>query len=327
MTTPAQEWTTVPSAVGELRAIIHVPDTPRPLPGLVLVDGSGDGACDGWGEWPARLTGCGAVVLTHDKPGCGGSPGHWTEQTFTDRARESLAALTVLRGHPAVRGRPVGLLGGSQGGWVALLAASLQEAPVDFVVSVSGPGVSPAVQERARIEAELRAAGTSPEDLAEAMDWIDERTRRLAAGESVTEVLADQVRLADRGWHATGTQHYDDPAILSFIAGILDFDPIQVLPRVPCPVLALFGAADSVIPVPASVAAFATHLPDLPGSPSGIAVFPEADHGLFTADPDPSVPRTEQLAAGFLPMVAGFLARIDGERRTTQPRPAESAAT
>ena len=47
--------------------------------------------------------------------------------------------------------------------------------------------------------------------------------------------------------------------------------------------------------------------PRLPGDPHGIAVFPGADHGLFTADPDPAVPRTEQLAPGFLPMVAGFL--------------------
>jgi hypothetical protein len=55
-------------------------------------------------------------------------------------------------------------------------------------------------------------------------------------------------------------------------------------------------------------AAFAAHLPPLPGDPHGIAVFPGADHGLFVADPDPAVPRTDQLAPGYLDMVAGFLA-------------------
>lgn len=299
-------WTTVPTAAGDLRAIIHVPDRPGPLPGLVLVDGSGDGACDGWGEWPARLTNLGAVVLTHDKPGCGGSPGHWTEQSFADRARESLAATEVLRAHPATRDRPVGMLGGSQGGWVALLAAALRPDAVDFVVSVSGPGVSPAVQERHRIESDLRAEGTNPAALAEAMAWIDERTRRLTAGEPVEAVLTDQERLVGRSWYATATRYFDNPVILGFLARILDFEPAEVLPRVRCPVLAFFGGADPVVPVPDSVTAFATHLR---GPAHGIAVFPGADHGLYTAEPDPEIPRGDQLAAGFLPMLSEFLAR------------------
>jgi len=302
-------WTGVPTAVGDLRALIHVPDRPGPLPGVVLVDGSGDGAADDWGEWPDRLMGQGAVVLTHDKPGCGGSPGHWTDQSLTDRASETLAAVEVLRADPSVSGQPVGLFGGSQGGWVSLLAAALRPEAVDFVISLSGPGVSPAVQERARIEADLRAEGTAPAALAEALAWLDERTRRLIAGEPVEVVLADQERLADRSWYPTSTRYFDDPVTLAFLARILPFDPATILPDLRCPVLALFGAADTVVPVRQSVVAFAAGLPDLPGDPHGIAVFPGADHGLFTADPDPDTPRTDQLAAGFLPMVGGFLAR------------------
>lgn len=309
MTTAMTEQTMVRTALGDLRGGIWIPESAQPRPGLVLVDGSGDGTFDDWGEWPGRVADCGAVVLTHDKPGCGGSPGNWTDQTFADRARESLAALTVLRDHPAVAGQPVGLFGFSQGGWVALLAAALGEVQVDFVVSLSGPGVSPAVQERGRIERELRAAGTAPDAVTEAMAWIDDRTRRLVAGDPVANVLADQNRLADRDWYPISTRHFDNPAALAFLARILDFDPVDVLPHVPCPVLALFGASDYVVPVPESVAAFAMHLPKLAGDPHGIAVFPGADHGLFTADADPAVPRTDQLAPGFLPMVAGFLTR------------------
>ena len=86
-TTASEEWTSVPTASGDLRALTWIPDAPGPLPGVVLVDGSGDGACDDWGGWPERFAACGAVVLSHDKPGSGGSPGNWLEQTFEDRAR------------------------------------------------------------------------------------------------------------------------------------------------------------------------------------------------------------------------------------------------
>src|SRR5262245_56356212 len=131
------ETAAVTSAVGDLRAGIWVPNGTSPRPGIVLVDGSGEGTFDDWGEWPDRYVDCGAVVLTHDKPGCGGSPGDWTTQSFEDRAAESLAAVERLRKHPAVAGQPVGLLGVSQGGWISLLAAATDPAGPDFVITMS----------------------------------------------------------------------------------------------------------------------------------------------------------------------------------------------
>jgi pimeloyl-ACP methyl ester carboxylesterase len=315
-----EEWTTVPAREGDLRACVWAPEDPHsPRPGLVLVDGSGDGACDDWGEWPHRFVDCGSVVLAHDKPGCGESPGDWTTQSFADRAHESLAALEVLRRHPAVEGQPVGLLGFSQGGWVSFLAAAAEPRLVDFVVSVSGPGVGTAEQERYRIERNLFARGTSDEHLRDALAWIDERTERLVAGEDVLTVLADQARLADRPWYEGATQYFDNPLALAFLARNLDFDPVPVLEQVRCPVLALLGGGDTLVPALSSAASYATHLRGGLGGDHGIAVFPGADHGLFIADPDPGIARTDQLAAGFLPMLTGFLARQSGARFRNEP--------
>jgi pimeloyl-ACP methyl ester carboxylesterase len=305
--TVREEWTAFETAVGDLRALLHTPESADgPLPGVVLVDGSGDGAADDWGEWPERFAAAGSVVLAHDKPGCGGSPGDWTVQTFADRAHETLAAVELLRGEQAVQGQPVGLLGFSQGGWVALLAATMRPASVDFVITLSGPGVGPAEQDRIRIERSLRTAGVAAEDIQEALAWIDTRARRLMAGDDVMTVLSDQSQLANRPWYPVATQYFDTLPALGFLARVIDFDPVPVLEQVRCPVLAFFGAADPLVPVAASVAAYATHLPQW--AQSGIAIFPGADHGLFTADPDPAVPRTDQLAPGFLPMVEAFLA-------------------
>ncbi|HMO12467.1 MAG TPA: alpha/beta hydrolase [Actinotalea sp.] len=298
--------TVVSTAVGDLGAIVRVPGVATPLPGVVLVDGSGDGDRHDWGGWPQWLGDAGSVVLRHDKPGCGGSPGHWTEQTLVDRAEETLAAVRVLGHHPGTAGQPVGLYGISQGGWVALLAAAMDPGSVDFVICHSGPGTTPAQQERERQESWLRAGGHDEQAVAEALAWVDTRADLLRRGVAPAEVLARQAQFADRAWADVVLPVYDSPENLRFVSGLLDFDPTAVMPQVSCPVLALFGAADSVIPVPVSVAAFATHLPPHPGH--GVAVFPGADHGLFVADPDPQVPRRDQLAPAYLPTLMAFLA-------------------
>lgn len=299
----------IPTALGALRAGVWVPDLPGPLPGIVLVDGSGDGAYDDWGGWPERIADCGAVVLTHDKPGSGGSPGNWMDQDLNDRCVETLAAIEVLRAQPEVAG-PVGLFGMSQGAWVALLAATSGSSSVDFVVSMSGPGVSVHAQDRHRIEVALRSSELPPSSVDEALTWIDERTRRVLAGESLDEIMDEQRLRASRSWAPIALEFFDRPEALRYLSRILAFDPVPILPHVACPVLALFGAADTLVPVAASVEAFAQHLPRLRGDSNGLAVFPGADHGLFTADPIDGVDRTFQLASGFLPMVTAFIAQV-----------------
>jgi pimeloyl-ACP methyl ester carboxylesterase len=288
----ATEWT----SVGELRALVHVPD--EPVAALVLVDGSGEGCADDWGGWAERIADLGVVVLTHDRAGCGGSPGDWLTQTLDDRAAEEREALAVLRKHPAVPG-PVGLLGFSQGGWVGMLAA----ADTDFLVSLSGPGVGPAAQDRHRIELDVRAAGLPEEQVPPALEWIDERTARLRAGEDPAGVAEIQRRHADQPWYEPATRYFDSTDMLAYLARLIDFEPATVLPEVRCPALALFGGADPLVPVPASVTAWVAGAPGL----AGLAVFPGADHGLFVADPEAGVDRTSQLAPGFLPMLGSFL--------------------
>lgn len=321
VTTPVTEVeTAVPTPVGELAAIISAPHTSNaPRPGLVLIDGSGDGDRHHWGSLPQWLVEAGAIVLRHDKPGCGGSPGHWLDQTLEDRARESLAALEVLRSHPATAGEPVGLYGISQGGWVALLAASLEPDAVDFVICDSGPGTTPAAQEHERLAVALRTAGHDAASIAQAMAWVQERLDRLRRGDTEREILTEQARYAGESWYDTVRFPYDTVELLRFLRGVMDFDPTTVMPSVGCPVLALFGGADALIPVAASVAAFAEHLPQNPRN--GLAVFPRADHGLFIAGPQQGIPRRAQLAPMYLPTVAAFLRDRAADAASTDGAP------
>jgi pimeloyl-ACP methyl ester carboxylesterase len=290
--------TSVRSAAGELRAVVHYPDIAGSLPGLVLVDGAGDSAADEWGEQPATFGGCGAVVLTHDKPGCGRSPGDWRDQTLADRANDTLAALEVLRNQPGVDQGRVGLLGISQGGWVSYLAASLAPQAVRHLVVISGPGMSGIEQERYRIG---RAVNGDPEALA----WVDERGRRLLSGEDPAAISARQLGYAGRPWYDQACAYYG-PDMLPFYARIAGFDPADVFPDVRCPVFAAFGGADTSVPVGRSVAVLSELLPGDPRH--ALAVFPGADHGLMPAAWDKTVPYAAQLAPGFLAMLTGWLA-------------------
>ncbi len=290
--------TSVATAAGDLRALVHHPDGDHPLPGVVLVDGAGDGTADGWGRWPAAIADCGAVVLAHDKPGCGDSPGDWREQTLQDRAVETLAAVEVLREQPGVdRGR-VGLLGISQGGWISYLAASLAPDRISQLVSVSGPGVSPFEQERFRI-------GCATGGDAEALAWVDERARRISAGEDPVSIISAQRAYADRPWFAATSEHYDDPGFLSFVSRNVSFDPAAVLPKVRCRVFAAFGGADTSVPVTRSAAILSQLLPANPRH--ALAIFPGGDHNLFITERDENTPLASQLAPGFMAMLDSWL--------------------
>lgn len=298
--------TAIPTEAGELRAVIWRSedidrDDSRARPGVVLVDGSGDGTADEtWRGLAAVVTACGAVALSHDKPGCGGSPGNWLDQSFHDRARETLAAVEVLRSQPGVDSDRVGLVGVSQGGWVSYIAASLAPDALEQIVTVSGPGVSPAEQERFRLE-------TATGGDAEAMAFIDERLRRIVAADDADSILAFQATYADQPWHDAACEYiYENATLFPFLARNATFDPATVIPHVPCRVFAAFGGADELVPIPRSVEIVSSLLPASPEH--AIVVYPNADHGLNVKS-DADLTRAERLAPGFVTMLAAWLSR------------------
>ena len=254
-----------------------MPAGPGPFPVVLGVEGSGPSTRSAWGDWPDRLAAAGLATLAWDKPGCGASEGDWRDQTLDDRATEVLAAAAAVRDHPAVAGRPVAALGGSQGGWVAPLAASRSDG-LAAVVAVSGPGVTVAVQERYRIAHQLADGGLPPDEVAEAVAVYDARVAALVRGDPPAAVLAAEAGVRDRAWWpALGDETAEE---LAFLAGILAHDPVPVLERVRCPLLAVWGGRDLLVPVVASLAAFDDALRRGGNDRATLVVLPTADHGL-----------------------------------------------
>jgi len=70
------------------------------------------------------------------------------------------------------------------------------------------------------------------------------------------------------------------PESIAFLAGIADHDPTSALAALSCPLLAIFGADDLLVPVEDSVRVIIRTLEDAHHTDHAIVVFPHADHNI-----------------------------------------------
>jgi uncharacterized protein len=233
----------------------------------------------------------GIAVCSFDKRGVGGSGGTWLDAGIAEQADDLLAALAVFESECSP-GLPLGLFGHSQGGWVVVEAAG-RRTPVEFVITSSGPGVSPARQERYSLANRLTG---------------DDRADVLAAFDAVAALMGKRptLRAALKQLDAAAVPYrkleglefmFDDEAFWRFASKIFDYDPAPALSRITAPVLAVFGEADEVTPVEESAVAFRDAVrPEL----LQIETFPEGDHRLRHGEP----PR---FVDGYLDRLASFV--------------------
>jgi dipeptidyl aminopeptidase/acylaminoacyl peptidase len=299
--------TTVAFDAGSLRLAgeVFMPEDAGPFPALVFVHGSGEATRADWEDEARFLVEEGIAALAYDKPGCGESAGDWTRQSFDERATEALAALRFLQRLPGIDPASVGLLGASQGAWVAPMAAAAS-GDVSFVVAASASGVPPREQDRFRVEEALRGGGFSGEEVDRALASWDERDRRLEQGEPAPAILAAERRVRQQPWYSV--LDFGEPEILDFVRRNWKFDPVPYLKRCRCPMLAVWGAGDAIVPVERSRAIFEAVL----GARAELVVLPGSDHHLRADEDAP-------WGSVALPLIADWV------RSRTRPEPAPGA--
>ncbi|WP_158854535.1 alpha/beta hydrolase family protein [Saccharothrix deserti] len=269
-----------------LAGTLTSPDRGEPVPGVVMVGGSGPADRDNDTYFPVirrHLVDAGIAVLSYDKRGVGGSSGDWLDATMDDLASDAAAALDFLRAQPGVRAGVTGLFGHSEGGWVVLRATTLRD-DVPWVVTNGCPGTTPAVQERYAMTTALeQTKGVTRDDVDAALaayDRVVEAGRRDADFTEATRLLHSApmpTALADY-WAEV------DERFWRFLKRKQDHDPVPDALRLRCPHLAIFGGADELVPVADSVHLFtaaACHPHRDRRATLTVEVFAGADHRVL----------------------------------------------
>jgi hypothetical protein len=252
-----EEEVTYPNkfAGNTLAATLTIPPGKGPFPAVLLIVGSGPHDRDEslMGHKPFLvlsdyLTRKGIVVLRADKRGVGKSTGKTDTATTADFATDAEAGVAYLKSRPEADRHKIGLIGHSEGGIIAPMAA-IADPDIAFIVLMAGSGVpgDQIIVEQGRLIAE--AAGESKEKAGE--DAEKEReTLALVEKEkdpAVLERLLD-IKLAAEGAPDAQISAQIKALISPWLRYFLTYDPATALRKLTCPVLALNGSLDLQVP-------------------------------------------------------------------------------
>ncbi|MDY6944677.1 MAG: alpha/beta fold hydrolase [Pseudomonadota bacterium] len=261
----------------------------------------------------------GIAVFVYDKRGTGGSGGEYT-QNFELLASDAAAALARAKEMAKGRFSRAGYFGGSQGGWIAPLAAT--RAAADFVAVGFGLVASPIDEDREEMSSEARALGLDQHamtlinrlsaatarlvlsDFEQGYEELAQVKRELAqhpwSQQIHGEYSGDMLRLAEGELRRIGRPLFDNVEL------IWDYDSVAVLKRLNAPLLWVLAGADREAPIETT----RTALLDLKqsGKPIDIYLFPDTDHGMmeFVTNADGSRTMT-RITDGYLQLLGDWI--------------------
>lgn len=293
------------------------------VPIVVLVHGSEHDSALRFYDLQRMFPAMGIGVFVYDKRGTGASGGRYT-QDFLLLADDAIAAVREAKRLAGPRAGRVGYQAGSEGGWVAPLAAKIS--PVDFVIVGFGLAVSPLQEDREAIAYDMRHQGYGPHVMAKAMQIADASAAIMLSDfrSGYGRLDALKRRYGKQPWFkyvrgdvtwvllAWPTEELKQKGPLLFAGVPLQYDPMPVLRHLDTPQLWILGGEDEDAPSAQTIG----RLRDLQqkGRPIDLAVFPRAEHGIyeFVTRPDGTREDTRN-AGGYFDMMRDYI--LDGKLR------------
>ena len=290
-----------PAAAIKLAGTLTLPGGDGPFPAALLITGSGPQDRDEtvMGHKPFwvladHLTRRGIAVLRVDDRGVGGSGGDPALATSLDFSGDVLAGIAYLKGRKDIDPKRIGLIGHSEGGLIAPLAASQNSVDVAFVVLMAGPGLTG--EEIMVLQGKLisQANGASAADTVR--DGVQQqRMFSIVKEEKDPAVMEARLRQAmkDDAAKLSPEEQKKSPAaaqeaalkmILSpWFRFFLSHDPRPVLMKVKCPLLAVNGEKDLQVPADVNLKAIAAALKDGGNRDFTVKKLPGLNHLFQTA--------------------------------------------
>jgi len=228
-------------------------------------------------------------VFVYDKRGTGGSAGKYT-QDFDMLADDAVAAMREAKRIAGTRCARIGYQGGSQGGWVAPLAAT--RASVDFVIVSFGLAVSVIEEDQEEVALEMRLKGHGQEEISKALEVASAAEAVFESNFTKGFERLDAVRAKYRNepWYKDVHGNYTyfilpytaveaREKFKDFLPGTpFRYDPIPTLRAVKAPQLWVLGQDD--LEAPSAETSRRIKALIAKGKPITLAVFPHAEHGM-----------------------------------------------
>ncbi|MDD3080525.1 MAG: alpha/beta fold hydrolase [Paludibacter sp.] len=208
------------------------------------------------------LTRHGIAVLRFDDRGCFKSSGNFQTATTPDFATDVEAAVAYLQTRKEVDKKKIGLIGHSEGGLIAPMVAAHNK-NIGFIVLMAGPGIKGSDIILLQQELVGKANGVNQDDLeaAHAMnqhifDMIDKNQNTDSLKNDIKKYILDEIAKHPELMKQEGTsmnmeelvdaqmKQITSPWFLYF----LKYNPVPVLEKVKCPVLAINGSKDLQVP-------------------------------------------------------------------------------
>lgn len=298
-----------------LGALWFVPEGDAPFPAAVFVRGAGPSSRHNY--WTRAVVDVlleqGVAVLLPDKRGSDASEGDWRTADFGDLADDALAGVDFARSRPEVRADEVGLVGLSQGGRIAPMAASRSDA-VAFVIDIVGAATDLKEQVSWEMYHTFREAGVEGAALQEALalqvlaeGYVEGAVEWQTYEAALQEALDGPAAEVARGFPST-----HDAWQWTFFRQVLDADPIQYWREVTQPVLVLYGEDDHNSPVVSSVYRLLRVWREMDHPDATLRVIPGTGHALWEPDPDAHRPALHPEAVAVLGEWLAARTRTDG---------------